>query len=66
MNLALIKIFTVVALAHGSTTHQDPPKPAPKPVIKPRTLPNGRPACGNTGGKAPPRCATDDTEMAKL
>jgi hypothetical protein len=35
-------------------------------AIKPRTLANGRPACGNTGGKAPPKCDQDDAELAKL
>ena len=65
-----IKLLAVVALT-GACDKGAPPKAAPKatqtqtqdqkPAVQaaqPRTLRNGRPACGNVGGKAPipPEC----------
>jgi len=66
-----IKLLAVVALT-SACDKGAPPKAAPKatqaqtqdqkPAVmqtaQPRTLRNGRPACGNVGGKAPipPEC----------
>lgn len=51
-----MKLFTVIVLAACETAAPAPPaKPPAKPAatVAPRTLPNGRPACGNVMTKAP-------------
>ncbi len=59
-NRKITKLFAVVALAASTPAVASPDKPtASEQTIRPRTLPNGRPACGNTMSKGPGRpCET--------
>ena len=59
-NRKITKLFAVVALAASTPAAASPDKPtASEQTVRPRTLPNGRPACGNTMSKGPRRpCET--------